>query len=131
MERRGRVVIVAQLHDHVVDMVFPPEILMAGRIRQFDPAIVERVFRRIAPAIFRDQRHQRQQRFGRPGPVWPVEDAPHRPGSNRRGAVAFALLVCGDHTAAPDRTPRCASGQQKPSIGMGHKICAHGILPLL
>ena len=45
MEGRGRIVIVPQLHNHIVDMVFQPEILVAGGVRQFDPAIVERVFR--------------------------------------------------------------------------------------
>ena len=81
--RNGRIVIVSEFNNHIVDMVFQPEILVAGGVGQFDPAIVEWVIRRVAPAVFRGEWHERQQGFRGVQPVRSVEDAPHRPGARR------------------------------------------------
>ncbi len=129
--RNRRIIIIAQLHDDIVDMVFQPEILVAGRIGQLDPAIVERVFRRIAPAVFRGQRHKRQQGFRGVQPVGPVEDAAHGPGAGGGKPITFPLVLACDDTATPDRTPGFPAGQQEASISKGNKIGAHGTLPLL
>ena len=63
-------------------MVGAPELFGRGRVGQGDGAIVERVARRVAPAVIVAKRHFGQARFRRLGAVGPVEQAPRLPDSD-------------------------------------------------
>ena len=80
--RNDRIVIVAEFHDQVVDMVGAPELFGRGRIGQGDRTIIERVAGRIAPAVIMAKRDFGQARFRRLGAVGPVEQAPRLPDTN-------------------------------------------------
>jgi len=85
-------------------MVLAPELFVACGIGQADRPIVERVARRIAPAIIGVERYGGKRSCRARHAVRPPEDAVHAPAADRGRAIALGLDRRIDHAALSDGT---------------------------
>jgi len=99
-----RVRIVVGDENQVVEPVFPPHLLMGGRIGPGDIAVIGGIVRVVAPAAFLRQRCHRKgavRRFDTVGSEEAVGDAP---GSDRGCPIAFTFILGGYQAASAHGT---------------------------
>ena len=118
--RTRRVVIVAEHDEEIVERVFAPHRFGACRIGQAHRTVVGRIARRIAPAVTLRNRTDRQARGRRGQAVGPVPQLPKRKKTDRRGAVALALVVT--QSAAPQRTGKIPRAENQAAACFA-RIC--------
>ncbi len=126
---RHRVVIVTELDNYVVDRIFAPHPLARRGVRKTHKAIVIIVPGRVAPAVVRGDRADRERRLGPLDPVGSIVDAAHRPNTDRRGSVALSLVGRGCDPALSKGTPDVLFSQTKQTLRIAKKVSAHVKLP--
>ena len=90
----SRSVIVAEHHDHVIEVIVTPEPFRACRIGMAHRAIVVAVARIIAPPVFWAEAHWRANGWSiseANTPLWPNIDPANRPAPDWRCTIAFPL----------------------------------------
>ena len=97
-----RVVIMAQNHDEVVEIIVSPQGFMAGIERPNDGLVVARVFRVVAPTIDWRQGCDGQSGFRFREAVSAIHHAAQRVATYRRRAVPFGFI------GADTRSAECA-----------------------
>ncbi len=119
-----RSLVVPEHHQHIVELILPPQPLGAGRVGVADRAIVVAITRGIAPSV-QSAHGLHRQRCARPGQTVGAETNPnHRPAPDRGGAIALPLV----HPAAA--ATKCAGKGQRTQIqsppACGRRQCDNG-----
>ena len=93
LSRHHRIVVVTQHHDQIVEVVFAPKLLGAGRIGQMHRTVIGAVTRRVAPTVVGLGDEGGEAGRGSCQTVGAIAQFAQGKGADRRAAIAFARTV--------------------------------------